>query len=79
MTTPTLLPGAPAVGKDRKKAEDKQIAFRLSGELYGRLQAAADGLELDVSSLLRTMIREHLPAYEDRAEAIRQKEQRERG
>lgn len=68
----------PPVGAERKKGDEKQqqITFRISSELHGRLSEAADGLELDVSSLLRTMIREQLPVYEERADEIRQKEKR---
>lgn len=69
MTKPFAVLKAPPVGKER----DKQVTFRLSAELHARVEAAADGLELDVSSLLRLLIRENLPAYEERAEAIRLK------
>ncbi len=78
MTTATAGPRASSVGNERKKADDKQITFRLAGELHSRLEATADGLSLDISSLLRSMIRKHLPEYEDEADEIRRKEQRAR-
>ena len=74
MTRTVSQPAGGAVGNDRKKTDDRQVTFRLSPELHARLEATAKGLELDISSLLRTMIRECLPTYEDRAEAIRLKE-----
>lgn len=76
MATLTVSPRDASVGKDRKKSEDKQVTFRLSGELHARLEAAAGGMELDISSLLRLLIRENLPTYERRAKDI---EERERG
>ena len=69
MTIATAALKASPVAKDR----DKQVTFRLSAELHARVEEAAAGLELDVSSLLRLLIRENLPAYEERAEEIRRK------
>jgi predicted DNA-binding protein len=75
MTTATAPLEAAAVGKDRKKGEDKQVTFRLSAELHARVEAAARRLELDVSSLLRVMIRKQLPHIEREAEELRQLEE----
>jgi predicted transcriptional regulator len=62
-----------------KKSDDKQITFRLSGDLHARLNATADGMELDISSLLRLMIRKHLPEFEREAKKIREQELRSAG
>jgi predicted HicB family RNase H-like nuclease len=59
---------------DPKKLEDKQITFRISGGLHRRLESAAEGLSLDISSLLRLMIRQNLPTYESQAEEVRRRE-----
>lgn len=84
MTTAIIDVGTPDVAKTRKKTNgegpqppEPQVTFRLSPELHARVKAASSGLELDLSSLLRLMIREHLPEYEDRAEAIRRRESKE--
>lgn len=58
-----------------KKTEDKQVTFRLASDLHARLSETADGMSLDISSLLRLMIREHLPGYEVRARDIAEREQ----
>jgi hypothetical protein len=62
---------------DSKEPEDKQITFRISGRLHARLDAAADGLSLDISSLLRMLIRQNLPTYEKQAEDVRRRESKE--
>ncbi len=74
MDTATVDAGVVRVAREKKKPDDKQVTFRLSSELHARLEAAADGLELDLSSLLRTMIREQLTTYENRADEIRARE-----
>lgn len=78
MVVATQVLGAPPVAKERKKSDDRQITFRISLDLHSRLEAAAGGLELDISSLLRKMIRKHLPDYEEEAEAIRRRESQSR-
>lgn len=77
MTTTTQTTSwelAVAKGREPKKAEDKQVSFRIPPALYGRVEAAAEGLQLDVSSLLRMMIRQNLPTYEQQADAVRRRE-----
>lgn len=59
-----------------KKIEDKQVTFRLKAELHERLESTAEALGLEVSSLLRHMLMEHLPQYEERAEEIARKTKR---
>jgi hypothetical protein len=44
-----------------------QIVFRVPREQHDALQTAAAGLSLDMSSLLRMMIAEHVAEYVDRA------------
>ncbi len=44
-----------------------QIVFRVPQNLRDALGIAADGLNLDLSSLLRLLIAEHLPEYIERA------------
>jgi hypothetical protein len=55
------------------------LAVRLPRDVYDRLQAAADGLSLKATSLLRLMIRQNLPAYERQAEEVRRGEGGEGG
>jgi len=43
-----------------------QIVFRISRDQHAALQAAAAGLGLDLSNLLRMMILEHVPEYVER-------------
>lgn len=70
MTTALASPGDRTM-PSRKKNEDVQVTFRLSAELHARVRAAAKGLELDVSSLLRQMIRKQLPHAEREAAELR--------
>lgn len=51
--------------------QSKQVAFRLPQSLVDRLEAAGDLLGLDMSNLLRMMIIEKLPEYEDRGRKAR--------
>jgi predicted DNA-binding protein len=76
MTTQTADPRTRPVGNERKKTEDKQITFRLAADLHSRLEAAAEGLSIDISPLLRMMIRKHLPEYERLAAENREREKR---
>jgi predicted DNA-binding protein len=77
MTTVLIQhPEAPPVARPRK---NDQVTFRLPPDLLARLEEAASGLSLEVSSLLRTMIREHLPDYEDKADQIRKRESKPKG
>ena len=73
MTTATVDSRTHPMAKDRKKPAEEQITFRISKELHGELQATATDLELDISSLLRMMIREFLPEVSDRAAKIKSK------
>lgn len=50
-----------------KKKTTRQLAFRLPTDLADRLEAAANLLATDPSHLLRMMIAEYLPVYEERA------------
>ena len=60
-----------------------QIVFRLTRDLHDALLAAAAGLGLDLSNLLRMMIAEHVGAYLERgkraAVALEQARAEERG
>ncbi len=57
----------PSVPKKKDKPEpSKQVAFRLALTMVDRLDEAAKQLGLDTSNLLRMMIIEKLPEYEDR-------------
>lgn len=76
MAIATLDPRVTQMAREHKKGEDKQVVFRLSGDLHARLKQTAEGLELDISSLLRMMAREYLPVYEARADEIRRREQK---
>ncbi len=62
-----------AVGKERKP-EGKQITFRVPEGMYSRLEKAAEGIGLDISSTLRLLLKRHLYELEDEAKAIREKE-----
>src|SRR5579871_4426931 len=54
-------------GMNTKRPGTKSMAFRLPIDLAQRLEAAAALLATDPSHLLRMMIAEHLPEYEERA------------
>ncbi len=54
-----------------KRPGTKSMAFRLPIDLAQRLEAAAALLATDPSHLLRMMIAEHLPEYEERAKRTR--------
>lgn len=59
----------------RKKGEKSatgtiQIGFRAPVTLHDRIEKAAERLGLDISGLLRMMILEQLPTYEERGERI---------
>lgn len=77
MTTATAGLKDSPVAKGSKKQDDMQVTFRLAADLHARVKAAAEGMSLDISSLLRLLIRENLPVYEERAEEIRRREQKE--
>lgn len=72
----TSEPKSP-IGSADMACGEPTVRFRLSPELHSRVEATAARLGLSFSSLLRLMIREHLPEYEDRAEAIRRRENKE--
>jgi hypothetical protein len=58
------------VPKKKQRGGDEapavQVVFRLPQNLHDALQAAAAGLGLDLSNLLRMMIAEHVPEYVER-------------
>lgn len=60
--------GVPAVGR--------QINFRAPDDLTARLDAVAEALALDVSSLVRMVLAEHLSKYEHRADEVRRNKDR---
>ena len=57
----------------KKTAGEKtrQINFRVPESLGKRLDATAEALATDVSHLLRNLVAECLPEFEDRAERAR--------
>ena len=57
----------------RKPATTRQVNFRFSEDLIARLEAVADTLDLDVSSLVRLVLAEHLSEYEKRADEVRRR------
>ncbi len=57
--------------KPKNPEPSKQVAFRLSKPLGDRLESAADVLGLDTSNLLRMMVIEKLPEYEERGRRAR--------
>jgi predicted DNA-binding protein len=52
-------------GKGRAKRDTRQVAVRFPVELADRLETAAADLGLDVSNLLRLMVTQKLPEYEE--------------
>lgn len=60
--------------KPQSAEPTKQIAVRVPKSLNGRLEDTADGLGLDVSSLVRMLLTAHLPHYERWVERIRRGE-----
>ncbi len=79
---PPIL-GAPPVAKTRTNRPSpgsggRQVAFRAPDDLYAELERAANGLGLDISNLVRMVLRENIMTYVRRAEAVlRQREQRD--
>lgn len=63
MTTTLRTHGTVAKKKPGKK---KQFNVRMSADLLDRLEQAADMLALSSSDLLRMLVVENLPAYEQR-------------
>lgn len=54
----------------KKKGQrlEKQLAVRCSSDLYERIEQTANKLGIDPSDLVRMVLTESLPAYEDRAD-----------
>lgn len=68
-------PGGGAVGRkkpDEKASDGKQINFRAPNDLASELEDVAEALGLDVSNLVRMVLRENLAQYRERADRIRQ-------
>lgn len=53
---------------------NRQVNFRAPEDLYLRIDRTARAFGLDVANFLRMLVKENLPAYEQRAEHIRQGE-----
>ena len=66
------------VAKRKQQQDDaaapRAVNFRANPDLMRRLEMVSDGLELDVSSLVRMILAEHLPEYEARVERLRGKQ-----
>lgn len=58
------------MAKTPKKADDKQVTFRLPADLHAALECTAGKLGYDISGLLRNMLLRHLPEYKTMAEDI---------
>ena len=56
----------------KKQTKTRQINVRVPEDLADRLDAAADLLATDASHLLRLMLVECLPAYEERGRKARE-------
>jgi hypothetical protein len=54
-------------GKKGKKTFEHQIHLKVSREMGERLDEAAAALETDVTHLIRTILAECLPIFEERA------------
>jgi hypothetical protein len=52
--------------KQPSEVPSLQVVFRVPQELRDALQAAAAGLDIDLSNLLRMMLREHVAEYIER-------------
>lgn len=67
------------VGKKKPEPEakpvetekDRQINFRASASLAAKLDAVADAFGVDVSNLVRLILNQNLPKYEQQADRIR--------
>ena len=59
---------------EESSKDGKSIAFRAPQDLVERLEHVADGLGLDVSNLVRMVLKENLTPYEDR---VRQMQERQ--
>jgi len=55
----------------KKKSGNRQMGFRIPLDLADRLEDCANMLTVDVSTLLRLLIVEFLPAIEERARRAR--------
>ena len=55
----------------KRTTKTPQLVVRVSGELDGHLRAAAQGLGLDLSGLVRMMLTEHVAAYIERGLAAK--------
>lgn len=64
-------------GKPSKPVLTKQLNVRVPSDLYDRLEEAAVMLATDSSHLLRMMIAEKLPEYEERGRRARGLEEAE--
>lgn len=79
MTTMTAPPAEKFVAKKRNSEsspspapdKDKQVNFRAPPKLYARLEDVAEAFGLDVSNLVRMVLNQNLPKYEQQAERIR--------
>ena len=56
--------------KADRPSEGKQINFRAPPDLAERLEAVAEALGLDVSNLVRMVLKENLREYERRAKQV---------
>jgi hypothetical protein len=61
----------PADGKVTRRAYEEQIHLKMSKGLRDRLGQTAAALETDITNLIRLILAEHLPEYEERARRAR--------
>jgi hypothetical protein len=78
MSRTAILDRGEQVAKKKKPGPGsggRQVAFRAPDDLYADLERAAHGLGLDVSNLIRMILRRHVGAYLQQVEEIeRQRE-----
>lgn len=49
----------------------KQVAFRAPADLYAQLEDVSNGLGLDISNLVRMILRQHIQGYVEQVAELR--------
>jgi hypothetical protein len=68
MQRENLIALGEAMPKKRGQKLDKQLTVRVSSDLYDRIDETSNKLGIDPSDLVRMLLTENMPGYEDRAD-----------
>lgn len=70
-----VLAVAKRTNRESPGSGGKQVAFRASDDLLAQLERAATGLGLDISNLVRMVLRENIHVYLRRVDEIERRRQ----